>query len=309
MKKGIALCGGGAKSFCQIGVLKVFEKEGFDFEVITGTSMGALIGTIYSFTKSAEKLEEIIFKIFSIRELQKIEKLFSRKRKRSYLYRFIDGIKDFSLLLFDSFKSGLIESEIIKEKIYKYVGKEIYFEEQKNTLGIIATEYFTGRPVIFNSGKIIPSLIASCAIPGLVTPVKISDNYYVDGGVTSNLPVIANHILGGEVIIGIENNSLLKNHKPLNAFEVFVQIEKIKNHYSNILESSLSDFVLKIELSSVEWFNFSKLKECIKIGQDYALKNLKKIEKIINNPERINLKKEIVENLKDFFLIRESTGI
>jgi NTE family protein len=309
MKIGIALSGGGAKSFCQIGVLKVLEKEGINFDVITGTSMGALIGTIYSFTENADKLEEIILKIFTTNELKKIENFFSRKRRKNYFYRLIDGIKDLSLLIIDTFRSGIFESEIIKEKVYKFIGKEIYFEEQKNILGIVATEYFTGKTVIFNKGKIIPPLIASCAIPGLVTPVKINNEYYVDGGVTSTLPVIANHILGGEIIIGIENNSSLKNHKPLNAFEVFVQIEKIKVLYANILEGSLSDFIMKIELPFVEWFNFSKLKECIEIGENCAKKNLKHIEKIINNPQKINARKEIIENLKNFFLIRESTGI
>ncbi|MCM8784772.1 MAG: patatin-like phospholipase family protein [Candidatus Omnitrophica bacterium] len=309
MKKGIALSGGGARSFCQIGVLKVLEKEGIHFDVITGTSMGAIIGTIYSFTQSAEQLEDIIFKIFSKSELKKIENFFSRKRGRNYFNRFVDGIKDFSILLFDSFKSGIFDSEIIKEKIYMYIGKEIYFEEQKNILGIIATDYFSGKTVIFNKGKIIPSLIASCAIPGLITPVKINDKYYVDGGVTSNLPVIANHILGGEIIIGIENNSPLEKEKPFNAFEVFLQIEKIKNNYSNIFEGSMADFLLKIELPYTEWFNFSKLKQCIKIGEDYTFKNLELIEKIIINQKKKDLRNEIIENLKDFFSIRESTRI
>ncbi|MFN4226555.1 MAG: patatin-like phospholipase family protein [Candidatus Ratteibacteria bacterium] len=310
MKKGIALSGGGARSFCQIGVLKVLEKEGIHFDVITGTSMGAIIGTIYSFTQSAEKLEEIILKIFSTNELKKIEKFFSRKREKSYLNRFLDGVKDFSILLFDSFKTGIFKSEIIKEKIYKYIGKEIYFEEQKNILGIVATDYFSGETVIFNKGKIIPSLIASCAIPGLITPVKIDGKYYIDGGVTSNLPVIANHILGGEIIIGVENNSQLEKNRPFNAFEVFLQIEKIKNNYYNIFEGSLADFLLKIELPYVEWYNFSKLKQCITIGKDYALKNLKLIERtIINNQKKLELRNEVIENLKDFFSIRETSRI
>ncbi len=309
MKKGIALSGGGARSFCQIGVLKVLEKEGFKFDIITGTSMGAIIGTIYSFTQNAEQLEEIILKIFSISELKKIENFFSRKRGNFFLNRFVNSIKDFSILLFDSFKVGIFDSETIKEKVYKYIGKEIYFEELKNILGIVATDYFSGKTVIFNKGKIIPALIASCAIPGLITPLKINDRYYIDGGITSNLPVIANHILGGEIIIGVENTSQLEKNKPFNAFEVFLQMEKIKNNYSDIFEGLMADFLLKIELSNIEWFNFSNLKQCIKIGQDYTLKNLKFVEKTITNQKKIDLRNEIFRNLKDFFLIGESLGI
>lgn len=302
MKKGIALCGGGAKSFCQIGVLKVFEKKGISFDIITGTSMGALIGTIYSFTENAEKLEEIIFKIFEDKGFKKIERFFSRNKSN----RIFSSIKDLSLILIDSFKTGLFDSEKIKNKIYEYFERDIYFRECKKTLGIVATEYFTGKIVIFNEGKIIPSLIASCAIPGLITPVKIKDKYYVDGGVTSNLPVIANFILGGEKIIGIENNSFLGKNMPLNTFEVFVQMEKIKINYSNILEGVLADYILKIDLPEIEWFNFSKLKECIKLGEKYAEENLKMIEKVINDENKINFRQNIIEKIKNYFLTESS---
>ncbi|MCM8803675.1 MAG: patatin-like phospholipase family protein [Candidatus Omnitrophica bacterium] len=305
MKKGIALCGGGAKSFCQIGVLKILEKEGISFDVITGTSMGALIGTIYSFTGNSEKLEDTIFRIFENKEFKKIEKIFSKK-KDNYFSRIFSGIKDLSLLLIGGFKTGLFDSEKIKERIYNYFERDIYFEECKKTLGIIATEYFTGKIVIFNKGKIIPSLIASCAIPGLVTPVKIKNKYYVDGGVTSNIPVIANFILGGEKIIGIENNSYLDRNMPLNTFEVFVQMEKIKTDYSSIIERLLADFILKIDLPEMEWFNFSKLKECIKLGEKSAEKNLKIITKVINNENKTNFRKDIIEKISSYFSTEHS---
>lgn len=306
MKKGLALSGGGAKSFVQIGIIKVFEKNGIEFDVITGTSMGSIIGTIYSFTEDANYTEEILLKIFSKREFRKIEEFFSRNRKRNFLRRIFDGFKDFTLLLLDSFKTGLFDSEIIKEKIYEYIGKEIFFENSKKILGIVATDYFTGKTVIFNKGKIIPSLIASCAIPGLVTPVKIGDSYYVDGGVTSNLPLIANFIIGGEIIIGIENNSSLKIDKPENAFDVFVQVEKIKNNYLNSFEEIFADFMINVDLPEVEWFNFSKIKEFIKIGEKTAELNLKKVEEVLNKNEKNYLKEEVFKKICNSFLTKYS---
>ncbi|MGC8976176.1 MAG: patatin-like phospholipase family protein [Candidatus Ratteibacteria bacterium] len=301
MKKGIALSGGGAKSFCQIGVLKVLEKNGITFDIITGTSMGALIGTIYSFTENAEKLEEIFFKIFENKEFKRIENFFIRKKK-NFISKFFDWTKDFLLILLDSFKTGIYDSERIKDKIYDIFQKDFYFEEGKKILGIITTEYFTGKTVIFNKGKIFPALIASCAIPGLITPVKINGKYYVDGGVTSNLPIIANFILGGEKIIGIENNLSLEKNIPSNTFELFARIEKIKNNYLNIFEGLFADFILKIDLPDIEWFNFSKLKECIKLGEIYAEKKLKMIEKILKSENKIDYRKDMIENVKNYFL-------
>ncbi len=303
MKKGLALSGGGARSFSQIGVLKIFEREGIYFDVITGTSMGAIIGTIYSFTENAENLEEIILKIFSKKEFKNLESFFSRKKgKRLNVF---DSLKTLSLFFLDIFKTGLFKSGKIEEIIYKNIKRDIYFEEAKKTLGIVASEYFSGKTVIFHKGKIIPALIASSAIPGLITPVKINDKLYMDGGVTSNLPVIANYILGGEIIIGIENNTLLKKKNPLNVFDIFVQVEKIKTNYSGLLEGVFADFVLKIELSEIEWFNFSKIKECIKIGEETTLKNLKLIEKVLNKTEKFSTKEGIIEKLKEHFLLGE----
>jgi len=309
MKKGIALSGGGAKSFSQIGVLKVLEKKGFSFDVITGTSMGAIIGTIYSFTENAELLEEIIFKIFTNKEFKKIEKIFLRKNSINFCNKIWNNLEDFFLLITDTFKTGLFDSEIIRKEVYKYTGREIFFEEAKKTLGIIASEYFTGKTVIFYKGEIIPALIASSTIPGLIKPVRIKDNLYLDGGVTSTLPVIANYILGGEIIIGVENNSSLSEKSPLNAFDIFVQIEKIKSIYSSIFEGLVADYILKIEMPEIEWFNFSKIKECIKIGEEYTLKNLKFIEKALYKTEKASFKEEIVKNLREYYLLRESSRV
>ncbi|MCM8818355.1 MAG: patatin-like phospholipase family protein [Candidatus Omnitrophica bacterium] len=311
MKKGIALSGGGAKSFSQIGVLKVLEKEGFTFDIITGTSMGAIIGTIYCFVGNAEKTEEIVIKVFSNKEFKKIEKIFSKTEETNSFKSIWKNIITFSLLLIDSFKIGLYDSEKIKRKIKskKIIKSEFYFENLKKTLGIVATEYTTGKTIIFNKGEIIPALIASSAIPGLITPVEINNCLYVDGGVTSNLPVVANYLLGGEIIIGIENNSLFEKYKPKNTFDIFVHLEKIKTIYSGLFESLLSDFTINIELPDIEWFNFSKVKECIKIGEKYAQQSIKFVEEIFNKTEKSSFKQEIIEKIKDYFLIRESANI
>ncbi|MCM8772992.1 MAG: patatin-like phospholipase family protein [Candidatus Omnitrophica bacterium] len=308
MKRGLALSGGGTRSFSQIGALKILEKRGFQFDIITGTSMGAIIGTIYSFTESAERVEEIIFKIFTKKIFRKIEKFFSRNDKRVF-DRFFKNIKDFFLLFIDSYKSGLFDSEIIEKEIYKFIGKKIYFEEAKRKLGIVATEYFSGKTIIFHKGEIIPALIASCCIPGLIKPYKIKNKFFVDGGITSNLPVIANFLLGGEIIIGIGNNLFLQEKIPVNAFDVFTQIEKIKTIYLQLTEEFLADYVLNIQMPDIEWFNFSKIKECIKIGEEYTLKNLKFIETKLEKKEKIEIREKIVQNLKEYFLLGESSRI
>lgn len=308
MKIGLALGSGGARSFCQVGVIKVFEREGINFDVITGSSMGAVVGSIYSITKNSKILEEGIIEFASQSVAKKIEKIFTRHRKRNFFKRTIDGFKDLILLLNDSFKKGLIPSSKILAGLYEYFKKDFTFEETQITLGVVAVEYYSGKITIFNRGKIIPAVVASCAIPGFITPVEINNKKYFDGGVATSLPVIPNYLLGAEVIIGIENDPFPSFEEPINTFEILVQAEKIKNRYSTTLEKNFADFIIKVELEEIEWFNFSYVKECIKIGEKTAEKFLKSIKNTLNNPspEISLLRKRYMDLVREHFSAESS---
>ena len=308
MKIGLALGSGGARSFCQVGAIKVLEREGINFDIITGSSMGAVVGSIYSVTKNSKVLEEGIIEFASQPVVKKIERTFTRHRKRNFFKRAIDGFKDLMLLLNDSFRKGLVPSSKILTSLYEYFKKDFIFEESQITLGVVAVEYYSGKITIFNRGKIIPAVVASCAIPGFITPVEINNKKYFDGGVGTSVPVIPNYLLGADVIIGIENEPFLSSEEPMNTFEILVQAEKIKNRYSTALEKSLADFIIKVELEGIEWFNFSYVKECIKIGEKIAEKSLKEIEKILTkaNPEISLLRKRYMDLIKEYFSTESS---
>jgi len=306
-KIGLVLSGGGARSICQVGVIKILEKEKFPVDIITGTSMGAIIGSIYALTKNAEYLEELILKFSQSKEIKKIEKSFYRERTSKIKDRIVCIMKDLFFLILDSFKIGIISSNEFQEYITQYLGTDFSFNDTKIQLGIISTNFTTGKVTIFNKGKIVPAVTASSAIPVWITPVEINKEKYIDGGLSSNLGVLANAFLGGEKIVAIENEPCLSFEKPLNSFDVLIQGEKIKSRYTSSLEGSFSDYLIKISLPGVEWFNFSKSKICIKTGEKITLDNLKKIEGVLfsKNFLLIELRKKILEEMKDYF----STGI
>lgn len=309
MKIGLALGGGGARSFCQIGVIEVLEKQGIEFDVITGVSMGSLIGSVYAFTGDSKEVKWYFKRFINDRKVKKIEEFFSRHRKRGILNRAMDGFKDLYLLFSDSFRRGIFTSDEILEGIKSQFKHEIYFENSKIPLGVIAVEYFSGTVYIFNRGKLIPAVVASCAIPGLITPVEINGKLFMDGGVAGSVPVISNHILGGEFIISVENEPSLSKSLPLNAFSVLLQAEKIKNRYTSLLETSFSDISIEIELEGIEWFNFSYFDHCIEKGRESAEKILYKIEKAYKkdgNEEILRIRNLICENVKEKFLTESS---
>jgi len=308
MKIGLALGGGGARSLCQIGIIKVFEREGIKFDIITGVSMGSLIGSVYAFTQDAEILEDYFLQFISDNKVKKIENFFARHRKRGWYKRIQDGIKDLYLLFSDSFRTGVFESEEVLEGIKIHFKEDVYFENSKIPLGVIAVEYATGKIVIFNKGKLIPAVVASCAIPGLITPVEINGKRFVDGGVASTVPVISNYILGGEVVICVENESSLSKSYPLNAFNVLLQAEKIKSRYVSLLEGNCSDLRIEVNLEGIEWFNFSQFNRCVKEGEKTAESVLPSVEKIFKNgkDEFVEVRKKLIDRIKNNFSTESS---
>ncbi len=308
MKIGLALGGGGARSLSQIGVIKVFERAGIEFDIITGVSMGSVVGSLYSFTKDSKQLEEHFKSFINDRNIKKIEEIFIRHRKRGLVKRVTDGIKDLYILFSDSFKTGLFSSKRVIEEIRQNLKEEIYIENSKINLGIIAVEYFTGKISIFNKGKLLPSVVASCAMPGLLTPVEINGKKFIDGGVASTVPVISNCILGGEIIICVENEPSLLKNRPSNVFSTLVQVSKIKSKYADILEEIYADFKIEIELEGIEWYNFSQFQYCVKEGEKTAEKYLPYIEKVLRQEKTpiSEIREKIIKNIKGNFLTESS---
>ena len=159
MKIGLVLSGGGARGVAQIGAIKALEEFNIPISAISGTSSGAVIGSLYAAGYSWQDIF-MFFKKLTI---------FHYKRYAINKPGFIDSIKfydDFKVYFpNDSFKS-------LQMKLY-----------------IIATNLEHGTLKIFSKGELIKPILASAAFPGIFTPIHIEDTFYVDGGVLNNFPV------------------------------------------------------------------------------------------------------------------------
>lgn len=157
-KIGLALSGGGVRGLAHIGVLKVLDKLGVKVAAIAGCSMGSVIGAAYAAGKTPEEMEEFIL---SVRPHKLIDFSISRL-----------GIKKM-----DKFEKALQDFLGIKD-----------FKNLQIPLYINATNITQGKEKIFSSGKIMQAIRASTAYPGVFAPVKINNDYYIDGGVTNHQP-------------------------------------------------------------------------------------------------------------------------
>lgn len=197
MKKiGLVLSGGSAYGFAHIGVLEVLERNHIDFDIITGTSMGAIVGGLYTCG-------------IKVKEMKKILTSFNR-------YKVVD------LDLFGLNNGGLVSGNKIIKFFKKHVGEK-KIEECEKKFACIASDLVTGNEVVLNSGSLAEAMRASMSVPGLFKPVKIGNSVLVDGGLCNNLPVKQARELGSEKIISVDVTSYYKKENNLkSAIDILV---------------------------------------------------------------------------------------
>ncbi len=163
MKKfGLCLGGGGARGLCHIAFLKVLDELKLKPCIVSGSSIGAIIGAFYCAGLSGQDIEDLLHEI-GFRELSKF--------------------LDFSILSRSSLIKGKGVERFLKEKL---PAKQ--FSDLKIPLRIVATDFWREKLVVFEDGKLVPAIRASISIPAIFEPVIIDDAVLIDGGVFNNLP-------------------------------------------------------------------------------------------------------------------------
>ena len=178
-KLGIALGSGSARGWSHIGVLNALEESGIKVDYISGTSIGSVVGAVYS--------------IGDIKEFEK----FARSIDWKSIVSFID-------VTFPG--SGLIPGKKVFKMLSEYY-KDILIEDLPVPYCAIAADVLTGEEIRFSSGRVADAVRASVAIPGVFTPFKFKDRVLVDGGIVNPVPVNVVREMGAEVVIAVDLNN------------------------------------------------------------------------------------------------------
>ena len=175
-KIGYALGGGAARGLSHIGVLKVFEEHGIFPSVITGTSVGALVGALYAGGISVGDIERLALRLS-----------FGR----------LALMADITLPF-----SGLIGGRRVTSLLKSFLG-DLTFSQLKYDFACVATDINTGEQVVLREGSLIEAVRASISLPGIFTPVKVKGRYLVDGGLVNEVPVSVCRDMGAGYVIGV----------------------------------------------------------------------------------------------------------
>ncbi|MBF8149786.1 patatin-like phospholipase family protein [Winogradskyella sp. F6397] len=282
-KVGLVLSGGGAKGFAHIGVLKVIDSLGIKVDYIAGTSMGAIIGSLYATGYTGKQLE-VIFKEQDFDVL--INDEFSRASKSFYER---ENAQKYAVNLpFDNFDitlpSALSRGQNVYNLLYHLMlpVNDIHdFSKLPIPFFCIATNIETGESLLMEEGRLAEVVSASGALPSLFQPVEIDDAILIDGGVTNNFPVEELRAKGMDVIIGVDVQDDLKDRESLkSAPEILLQINNFRTINAMKSKVELTDIYIKPDITDYTVISFDEGNDIIKHGEVAAREQLAKLHEV-----------------------------
>jgi len=281
LKVGLALGGGGARGLAHIGVLKVLERENISIGLITGTSMGAIIGGAYALKKDISAIEKIAEKYSKISEFN-IDFSFSEKERKDkpfFLKKMSDFLKRGYMLNLELRKKYINDGEGLKKIIKDLVGDKA-FTDTKIPFAAVAADLVKGEKVIIRKGKLFDALLASASIPGMFPPVILDKKILVDGGIVDVVPIEAAQSLGASFVIGVNVSQTLKKRVEFdNAVEIFFRSDSITSSELRKLQLSFADVVITPKVGRFHWSDFSKPEQCVREGEIAAQNTILELKK------------------------------
>ncbi|RPC45104.1 esterase [Neisseria meningitidis] len=247
---GLALGGGASKGFAHIGIIKVLKENGIPVKVVTGTSAGSIVGSLFASGMSPDRLE---------------------------LEAEILGKTDLVDLTLST--SGFIKGEKLQNYINRKVGGR-RIQQFPIKFAAIATDFETGKAVAFNQGNAGQAVRASAAIPNVFQPVIIGRHTYVDGGLSQPVPVSAARRQGANFVIAVDISARPGKNISQGFFSYLDQTLNVMSVSALQNELGQADVVIKpqvLDLGAVG--GFDQKKRAIRLGEEAARAALPEIKR------------------------------
>ncbi len=275
---GLVLSGGGARGIAHVGVLKVLEELQIPVHFVTGTSMGAVIGSLYAAGYSPAELEEIITTTDwpDAFEDNTARRDLSFRRKEddlNFLTSARFGIQEGGIAIPAGFIQGQKLNLLLRRLLIRTAGLES-FDALHLPFRAVSTDLVDGSEVVHAKGDVATSVRASMSIPGVFQPVAVDGRLLVDGMLVNNLPIGLALDLGADVIIAVDVGTPLRPLGELNdAVAVADQVLTIAtDRMAEIQRQKLrdGDILLTPSLAEIGAADFERGSEIIPIGEAAA---------------------------------------
>ena len=249
----VALGGGGAKGFAHIGVLKVLESHGIKPKIVTGTSAGSFVGSLYASGKTPYQLQQLALTF-----------------KES-------DIRDLTLN-----RQGILQGQKLQNYINKNVANKP-MEQFPIRFAAVATRLDNGKKAEFIKGNTGQAVRASSSIPNVFVPATIGGVQYVDGGLVSPIPVKTAKAMGADIIIAVDISARPAAGKSGNVFGLLDQTINIMGQQSINEELAQANIVIKPKVGHIGTLDLKASNETILEGEKATQAQIKSIQKAITD--------------------------
>jgi len=280
-KIGLALGGGAARGLAHIGVLKALQDARIPIDIITGTSIGAVIGSIYADKADAYSVMEKIDAYLHSTDFKRTRLDFIKNSDNEVTNYFGHFKKIFKTSLF--FAVSLKNSSFISEKSFKSnlecIIPQRNIEDAAVKLGLVSMDLESAEEIVFHSGKMIDRVMASCAIPGIFPPFNYGKRYLIDGSWVNPVPVDLAKSMGANFIIAADVNPVMSHDVTnINGWNIIIKSSEASRIALKKCKLSGADIVIPIDLMDIHWADFLQLKKCIAVGEKTTIDLLPEIK-------------------------------
>lgn len=270
-KIGLTLSGGGVRGLAHISVLRALDSVGLRIDAVTGTSIGAIIGSLYAAGFTGHEIDSIAALVqwdVILSDKVPLRKLSMSQKEVEKKYTIDLPFKDGKLGIERSLLEGQGIWDEFTELLFPVMGIND-FSKLKIPYKCVAADIRDGHEVILESGSILNAVRASMAVPAAFSPVEIDGELLIDGGVTRNLPVQEVIDMGADFVIGIDLNHGGDGHLNFDdPTEVLLNIGFFNSNADLQKQIKLCDYFFGFDLRSYGAGDFEAAQEITQIGYD-----------------------------------------
>ncbi len=284
MKIGLSLSGGAAKGLMHLGVIKQLELGGIRIDMISGCSIGALIGAMYALNPDADNISGRITKflentgepIIPINYVINEE----QEERRSVFNKIADSVKMSIYYGISLAKLSYLTSEGLRDSISQLV-PDVDFSECKIPFSCAATDITDYTEYYFTEGSILDAVVASCSLPGLYPPFEYKGKALVDGGWAAPNHIDQLREMGAGFVIASNIQQEYNQGEVTNGLDVVLRSNTSSRKALSDLQLKYADILIQPDTCNIHWWDFGAATDCMDLGEKQTAALIPEIRKKI----------------------------
>lgn len=293
MKLGLALGGGAARGLAHLGILKVLKEEGVPVDVVAGTSMGAIIGSLFVAFDDLKEITDRVTRFLTGPLFYKMRLGFFKQQLEDQKGGIMKGISN-ALKKGMVYTASMSRASYIRHDMYMQVMEsvlpDVQIQDLRKPLAVVATSLQTGKEVVIRSGSLRVAVAASSAIPGLLPPITMDGQILVDGGWIDQVPVRPARELGADFVLAVDVGEELDRAQEFErSLDIINRANFVARKRLMRMLADEGDIVWRPAMKQVHWADFSQFETAFKVGEELARSALADLRKSVSRAKVRNV--------------------